>query len=119
MADRMVVVNEDNMNTIYSNAIEVNASYLDFSITFGVMSPARSGLPQVIQGITKVYLSPQQMKLLAGLLVERVSGYEDRFGVIPDPPQGAVGRASVEVSIEAKPPAEQPPDGPEAQASPP
>ena len=64
---------------IYSDVVMVNGSPMGFVLNFGQWSPETPGQMRVY---SRVGLSPNHLKLLAGLLAENVAGYEKQFGPI-------------------------------------
>ena len=65
----------------YANSVQVRVNLWDFFLMFGTIQQT---LPDevTLQNFQGVYLSPQQAKALANLLLQNVSQYESAFGEI-------------------------------------
>lgn len=64
---------------VYSDVVMVNGSPMGFVLNFGQWAPENPGQMRVY---SRIGLSPNHLKLLAGLLAENVAGYEQQFGPI-------------------------------------
>ena len=64
---------------VYSDVVMVNGSPMGFVLNFGQWSPENPGQMRVY---SRIGLSPNHVKLLAGLLAQNVAGYEQQFGTI-------------------------------------
>jgi hypothetical protein len=67
----------------YANSVGISVTLSDLCLMFGTMgeSPNDDPRPAVIQH-TAMFLSPQQAKLLLGVLANNVQAYERQFGPI-------------------------------------
>src|SRR5580704_11990579 len=65
----------------YANSVQVRVSLWDFFLSFGTV--AQSAAENVsITNFQGIFLSPQQAKALANVLVQNVQQYESAFGEI-------------------------------------
>lgn len=69
--------NKTEIQTYYSNHVEVVSSLFDFTLKFGVMG--EDGNPSTNSQIT---MSPQHAKAFLNALNESISRYEETFGTI-------------------------------------
>jgi len=72
-----VKVQESANQVIYTDAVLINGNPLGFVLNFGQWAPEEPGLVRVY---TRVGMSPNHLKLLAQLLAQNVSAYEEKFG---------------------------------------
>ncbi|GAC1655187.1 MAG: hypothetical protein NVS9B1_07800 [Candidatus Dormibacteraceae bacterium] len=79
-----VKVQDTASQVVYTDAVLVNGSPMGFVLNFGQWAPEQPGLVRVY---SRVGMSPNHMKLLAGLLTQNIEGYEKQFGPIPTSPQ--------------------------------
>ena len=70
----------------YSNSIQVRVSLWDFFLLFGQIEQ-NSPEAVTLRNFQGVYLSPQQAKVLANVLVQNLQQYEAAFGEIKLGPQ--------------------------------
>jgi hypothetical protein len=83
--------NTNDFRERYSNSVQVRVSLWDFYLLFGTINQAAQEAVN-IENFQGIYLSPQQAKALANVLVQNVSQYESTFGEIKLEPnaQGTV-----------------------------
>jgi hypothetical protein len=65
----------------YANSVQIRASVWDFLLLFGTMKQPEPSRVE-IQNFQGIYLSPQQAKALANVLVQNIAQYEKAFGEI-------------------------------------
>jgi hypothetical protein len=82
----------EDLQTIYTNSINVSASNMDFTFDFGYFPPNRTivkdgqtVIPVDIK--VRVIMSPQHAKLFANLLITNIQQYESGFGEIHTEPK--------------------------------
>jgi Protein of unknown function (DUF3467) len=67
----------------YANSVSIAVTLSDLCLIFGTMGESPNDDPRpVILHHTAMFLSPQQAKLLVGVLVANVQTYERQFGTI-------------------------------------
>ena len=69
---------DERMMPTYSNNIQITHSGEEFVLDMFSVYPPQGQL------ISRVVVSPQHAKRLAGALQENIRKYEDKYGVIPD-----------------------------------
>ena len=74
-----VKVQESASQVIYTDAVLINGNPLGFVLNFGQWAPEEPGLVRVY---TRVGMSPNHLKLLAQLLAQNVTAYEEKFGAM-------------------------------------
>jgi len=74
-----VKVEENANQVIYTDAILIHGNPLGFVLNFGQWAPEEPGLVRVY---ARVGMSPNHLKLLAQLLSQNVSAYEEKFGAM-------------------------------------
>ena len=72
-----VKVQESASQVVYTDAVLINGNPLGFVLNFGQWAPEEQGLVRVY---TRVGMSPNHLKLLAQLLMQNVTAYEEKFG---------------------------------------
>ena len=78
----------------YANSLQVRMSLYDFLLLFGTFNQTAPDTVN-ISNFQGVYLSPQNAKILANLLLQHVQQYEAAFGEIRiEPVNGAPGGPS-------------------------
>ena len=70
----------------YANSVQVKMSVWDLQLVFGTVQQNSPELV-VLESFQGIYLSPQQAKALANMLVQNIAQYEQTFGVISLEPQ--------------------------------
>ena len=70
----------------YANFVSIAHNYAEVLLDFGRTLPGRSDVPVV----ARIIMNPFQAKQLLRALSHNVQMYENSFGPIPDPPEGAV-----------------------------
>ena len=70
----------------YSNFVSIAHNYSEVLLDFGRTLPGREDIPVV----ARIIMNPFQAKQLLRALSHNVQMYEQSFGAIPDPPDGAV-----------------------------
>jgi Protein of unknown function (DUF3467) len=74
-----VKVQESASQVVYTDAVLINGNPLGFVLNFGQWAPEEAGLVRVY---ARVGMSPNHLKLLAQLLSQNVTAYEEKFGEI-------------------------------------
>lgn len=74
-----VKVQESASQVVYTDAVLINGNPLGFVLNFGQWAPEEAGFVRVY---TRVGMSPNHLKLLAQLLAQNVTAYEEKFGEI-------------------------------------
>ena len=69
----------------YSNFVSIAHNYAEVLLDFGRTLPGREDIPVV----ARIIMNPFQAKQLLRALSHNVRMYENSFGPIPDPPEGA------------------------------
>ncbi len=69
----------------YSNFVSIAHNYSEVLLDFGRTLPGREDIPVV----ARIIMNPFQAKQLLRALSHNVQMYENTFGTISDPPQGA------------------------------
>ena len=82
---RMTVSQEISMGQ-YANFVSIAHNYSEVLMDFGRTLPGRQDIPVV----ARIIMNPFQAKQLLRALSHNVQMYEQSFGPIPDPPEGAV-----------------------------
>jgi hypothetical protein len=73
----------------YANSVQVRVNLWDFFLSFGLLDQTTPEAVQ-IHNFQGIYLSPQQAKALANVLVQNLQQYENAFGEIRlEPKAGA------------------------------
>jgi hypothetical protein len=73
----------------YANSVQVRVNLWDFFLSFGLLDQTTPESVQ-IHNFQGIYLSPQQAKALANVLVQNLQQYENAFGEIRlEPKAGA------------------------------
>jgi hypothetical protein len=81
----------------YANQVYVRGGFLDVAIRFGISirpEPAEDNGQMVVEYFQGILMSPQEAKILAGMLSEEVRRYEECFGPLPAPRAPAPADAS-------------------------
>lgn len=69
----------------YSNFVSIAHNFSEVLLDFGRTVPGREDIPVV----ARIIMNPFQAKQLLRALGHNVQMYENSFGPIPDPPEGA------------------------------
>jgi hypothetical protein len=69
----------------YSNFVSIAHNYSEVLLDFGRTLPGREDIPVV----ARIIMNPFQAKQLLRALNHNIQMYENTFGPIPDPPEGA------------------------------
>jgi len=69
----------------YSNFVSIAHNFSEVLLDFGRTLPGREDIPVV----ARIIMNPFQAKQLLRALGHNVQMYENSFGPIPDPPEGA------------------------------
>lgn len=81
----------DDLPTIYSNNLHLRVTQWDFELRFGQITDVEGDQLRVRQ-MVRVYMSPQHIKVVAGLLTSQVENYERLFGPIPERQEAEVAK---------------------------
>lgn len=86
-AAKLNIANTADYRENYANSLQVRMSLYDFLLMFGTFSQTTPDTVNIIN-FQGVYLSPQNAKILANLLVQHIQQYEATFGEIHLEPSG-------------------------------
>ncbi len=73
------------IKTYYTNSMSILSSVYDFVLTVGQMQGTNAEDLHIEQQ-ARIIMSPQHLKVLSRLLAEKMEGYEQAFGKIPEVP---------------------------------
>lgn len=74
----------DNYIELYSNNVEIKATYFDFEFIFGKIKQATPEKLD-IENRTAISMSPQLAKTFLRIFVDNLQKYEDQYGLITTP----------------------------------
>lgn len=88
-----LIVEESDVQFVYTNAVTIGSSYFDFQLNFGKQIIDGSKRSVTVKDVSRIIMSPQHAKILVTLLKKQVDEYENKFGVMRPPGQGVMGRS--------------------------